>query len=117
MIRILAIIFCILLSSHSVAEEGEAPPLNPKQAIKISIVGTSSYGDVKFIVDGIKRSGQVNKLVTSLSGRGLVELSGAFIGDPETVISDLQNLSQDRFEFEVTQREPILLLTLRKLGI
>lgn len=103
---IIVLIFCNAAVSFS--EEGN-------QRVTLSIVNATKFEDVNFVLTNLRRSSQVSGLSISLSSKNLVELSGNYLGETESLIAEVQGLAQNRFSFEITKKPPNLLITLKKL--
>jgi hypothetical protein len=89
--------------------------------LTISIVGASNYNDIRLIQTNLKRSIQITKLATSLASKGLVEFSGTYTGDKESLVDEIKGLAQDRFAVELSKQKgrdatAPLTVTLRKLA-
>jgi hypothetical protein len=104
---------CFCLPAYT-QNSGENYPL------VIAIVGTTNYNDVSTILKNLKRSSQVSHLTISLSSKGLIELSGSYHGERDSLVDEVRGLAQDRFSLELQkqkgkQTSNAISITLRKL--
>jgi hypothetical protein len=103
------------------AQAQEAQYTVEEHSLTISIVGAASYNDIRLMQSNLKRSIQITRLATSLASKGLVELTGTYTGDKDSLVDEIRGLAQDRFSVAVSKQkrndsEAPLTVTLRKLA-
>lgn len=104
---------------QAVAEEPAASAAaTPAEAVPFTLIisGTRHYQDAEVIRGNIARSPAVQRLVPTVSSQNHLQFSGAFRGDPEGFVADIQGLASDRFEVG-SREDPArgLIITLRKM--
>lgn len=82
----------------------------------VIILGTRKRSDIELIRTSMDKLKYVTLFVPSLVSQKHIEFAGKSIGDEETLIADIESLSQDRFEVKSKHdRKRGLVITLKKI--
>lgn len=103
----------LLLTSPASSWGGEKPQLR----FVLDLLGTSNFDDISVIKDGLLRSDGMVRVGVIRSAPKFTRLEGFTEETPEHLMSDINGLSQDRFNVEMKRDyDGTLLITLRKLA-
>jgi hypothetical protein len=121
----IAIAACILLTAKILgaqqASSYDTQPEVAEQAVdpytfRVIILGTRSGPDIELIRKNMDKLKYVTLFVPSSVSQKRIEFEGRSIGDEETLVADIESLSQDRFEVKSKRdRRRGLVITLRKI--
>jgi hypothetical protein len=83
---------------------------------RVIILGTRRGPDIEVIRKNVEKLAYVSLFVPSLVSQKHIEFEGMSTGDKETLIADIESLSQDRYEVKSKDdRRRGLVITLRKI--
>lgn len=102
-------------SSYDNQQEVGQQAIEP-YTFRIIVLGTRRRADIELIRKNIVKLKYVTLFVPSSVSQKHIEFVGKSIGDEETLIADVESLSQDRFDVKSKRdRKRGLVITLRKI--
>ncbi len=103
--------------ASSYENQAEAAPEAVEQyTFRVIILGTRRGSDIEVIRKNVEKLAYVSLFVPSFVSQRHIEFEGMSTGDKETLIADIESLSQDRYEFKSKDdRRRGLVITLRKI--
>lgn len=92
---------------------GMAQELEPFVVI---FLGTKHFSEVDLLAKNIKKISSVKKFVQSVSSQNHIQYAGAFSGDGESLVADIEGLSADSFSVQSKDDKTRgLVITLKKI--
>lgn len=95
---------------------GEVQGQPAPETFRIIILGTRSGPDIELIRKNVEKLPYVSLFVPSSVSQRHLEFEGKFTGEEDTLVADVESLSQDRYEVKSKRDSKRgLVITLRKI--
>lgn len=118
---VISILFCVIAHlGVAAAEEGAVSSSTAETSagvvpFTIIISGTRSYADIDSVRKSMQKISTIQKFVETVSSQNHVQFTGVFTGDPNTLITNIENAVADRFDVQSKDDKTRgLVITLRR---
>ena len=113
-------------AAQALAEEGDKPVVASSheepaaqaepQPFSVIILGTRSGPDIELIRKNVEKLAYVSLFVPASVSQRHLEFAGKYAGEEETLVADIESLSQDRYDVKAKHKgNRGLVITLRKI--